>query len=76
VTHADALVNTPVRVASGNSDPFHPGVEALAKVLPPSAIVQCSTGCHTGAFFTAQEPPSLAFLATHLAGSTSSVERS
>ncbi len=24
-------------------------------------------GCHTDAFFTAQEPPSLAFLARHLA---------
>ena len=66
VTHASALADIPVRVASGNSDPFHPGVEALAKVLPPGATVSFSTGCHTGAYFMSQEPPSLAFLARHL----------
>jgi S-formylglutathione hydrolase FrmB len=66
VTHAAALAHTPVRVASGISDPFHPGVVALAQVLPPSAVVEFSQGCHTGAFFTAQEPPSLSFLGSHL----------
>ncbi len=67
VTHAGSLTGIPVRVASGDSDPFHPGVEALAKALPPGAVVEFSTGCHTGPFFVAQEPPSLAFLANHLA---------
>jgi len=67
VTHAGNLAGIPVRVASGDADPFHPGVEALAGSLPPGAVVIFSTGCHTGAFFTAQEPPSLAFLADHLA---------
>ena len=66
VTHAHALTGIPVRVASGNDDPFHPGVEALARTLPSGAIVQFSRGCHTGSFFTSQEPPSLAFLAHHL----------
>jgi len=66
VTHAGALAGIPVRIASGSSDPFHPGVEALAKALPPGAIVNFTTGCHTGAYFTSQEPPSLAFLARHL----------
>ena len=28
-----------------------------------------SNGCHDDSFFTAQEPPSLAFLARHLTGS-------
>ena len=51
-----------VRVASGTDDPFHPGVEALVKVLPADAVVDISAGCHTGQFFLAQEPPSLAFL--------------
>jgi hypothetical protein len=55
-----------VRVASGDDDPFHPGVVALAHALPPGAIVEFSSGCHTGPFFVAQEPPSLAFLAQHL----------
>jgi pimeloyl-ACP methyl ester carboxylesterase len=66
VTHAGALAGIPVRVASGDSDPFHPGVETLAKALPRGSVVDFSTGCHTGAFFVAQEPPSLAFLARHL----------
>jgi enterochelin esterase-like enzyme len=68
VTHASALAGVPVRVASGDSDPFHPGVLALAKALPKGAVVELSPGCHTGAFFTEQEPPALAFLAQHLTG--------
>jgi pimeloyl-ACP methyl ester carboxylesterase len=67
VTNAASLANTPVRIASGVDDPFHPGVVALARALPKSAVVDISPGCHTGSFFTAQEPPSLAFLGTHLA---------
>ncbi len=67
VTHAAVLTGTPVRVASGLSDPFHPGVVALARALPPGAVVDFSVGCHTGPFFLSQEPPSLAFLARHLA---------
>ena len=66
VTHAGALAHTPVRVASGLSDPFHRGVLALVRELPSGAVVDISAGCHTGPFFRAQEPPSLAFLASHL----------
>jgi pimeloyl-ACP methyl ester carboxylesterase len=66
VTHASALSGLAVRVASGNSDPFHPGVEALVGVLPPHAVVDLSNGCHTGPFFREQEGPSLAFLGEHL----------
>jgi pimeloyl-ACP methyl ester carboxylesterase len=67
VTHAGALAGTPVRVASGDDDPVHSGVEALARALPSDAVVTFAPGCHTDPFFTAQEPPSLAFLAHHLA---------
>jgi enterochelin esterase-like enzyme len=66
ITHAASLANTPVRLAAGLDDPFHPGVVALAQALPKSAVVDFSQGCHTGSFFTAQEPPSLAFLGAHL----------
>ena len=71
VTHAAALTRVPVRVASGLSDPFHPGVQAFARALPKDpggepAAITFATGCHDGAFFTAQQPPSLAFLARHL----------
>jgi len=67
VTHAGALAGTPVRVASGADDPFHPGVVALAAALPaPSSTVVFAAGCHTDPFFTSQEPPSLAFLGRHL----------
>jgi hypothetical protein len=46
---------------------LYPGVRALARALPAAAVVDFAKGCHTGAFFTAQQPPSLAFLARHLA---------
>jgi S-formylglutathione hydrolase FrmB len=72
LTHAAALTRTPVRVASGYDDPFYPGVQAFARALPKNpggapAELAFGRGCHTGPFFTAQEPPSLAFLARHLA---------
>ncbi|MDA8343083.1 MAG: alpha/beta hydrolase-fold protein [Actinomycetota bacterium] len=66
VTHAAALAATPVRVAAGTGDPFAPGVRALEAALPRGSVVDLSKGCHDGAFFVAQEPPSLAFLADHL----------
>jgi pimeloyl-ACP methyl ester carboxylesterase len=66
VTHAAALAGVPVRVASGADDPFHPGVQVLARALPRTAEVYFGPGCHTGPFFNAQEPPSLAFLGQHL----------
>jgi S-formylglutathione hydrolase FrmB len=66
VTHAAALAGVPVRVASGSDDPFYPGVQVLARALPKTAEVYFGRGCHTGPFFNAQEPPSLAFLARHL----------
>jgi len=70
VTHAAALGRRPVRVASGYDDPFYPGVQALARALPAlggAAVVDFGPGCHDGSYFAAQEPPSLAFLAGHLA---------
>ncbi|HEX9065404.1 MAG TPA: alpha/beta hydrolase-fold protein, partial [Streptosporangiaceae bacterium] len=66
VTQAGALAGTAVRVAAGTEDPFYPGVRALAARLPPSAVAYFGKGCHTGSFFDAQLPPSLAFLAAHL----------
>ena len=68
--HWRALADTPVRVASGNDDPFHPGVLALAHVAAADRRRSCCRqGCHTGPFFTAQEPPSLQFLARNLTAS-------
>jgi enterochelin esterase-like enzyme len=67
VTHAAALRGRPVRVASGYADPFHPGVQALARVLPAGAVVSFGPGCHDDSFFAAQQPPSLSFLADRLA---------
>lgn len=67
VTHAAALGRRPVRVASGYGDPFYPGVQALARALPAGAVVEFGPGCHDNSFFAAQQPPSLAFLAGHLA---------
>jgi enterochelin esterase-like enzyme len=67
VTHAAALAHRPVRVATGYDDPFYPGVQVLARALPAGAVVHFAKGCHTDPFFAGQEPPSLAFLASHLA---------
>ena len=66
VSHAAALARVPVRVAAGYADPFYPGVRTLAGALPAGAVVDFAGGCHTGPFFAAQQPPSLAFLARHL----------
>jgi pimeloyl-ACP methyl ester carboxylesterase len=67
ITHAPALSRIPVRVASGSADPFHPGVIALAKVVPRSVTVEITPGCHDDAFFASQQHASLAFLGRHLA---------
>jgi enterochelin esterase-like enzyme len=67
ITHAAALRRRPVRIASGHGDPFYPGVRKLARALPAGAETVFGPGCHDGSFFAAQEPPSLAFLASHLA---------
>jgi enterochelin esterase-like enzyme len=66
IRHAGALARVPARVAAGQDDPFYPGVRTLAGVLPKAAEVYFGAGCHTDSFFTAQEPPALAFLARHL----------
>jgi S-formylglutathione hydrolase FrmB len=76
VTHAAALARVSVRVASGLSDPFYPGVRAFARALPRDpggqpATLTFARGCHDNTFFTPQELPSLAFLARHLTTSAS-----
>jgi S-formylglutathione hydrolase FrmB len=67
VTHAGSLAGVPVRVAAGYGDPFYPGVQALAGVLPAGSVVDLGNGCHDGSFFASQEPASLQFLARNLA---------
>ena len=66
ITHAAALAGIPVRVATGYDDPFYPGVQVLARSLPAGAVLDFAPGCHTDPFFREQQPPSLAFLASHL----------
>jgi S-formylglutathione hydrolase FrmB len=66
IKHVDALTNIPVRIASGDDDPFHPGVAKLVSVLPRDSITVYANGCHTNPFFLEQEPPSLAFLSDSL----------
>jgi pimeloyl-ACP methyl ester carboxylesterase len=68
IEHASALNRIPVRVASGEADPFHPGVVALAKVVPRSVTVEITPGCHNDAFFASQQHASLAFLGHHIVG--------
>jgi predicted esterase len=70
ITQSASLAGTPVRIASGDSDPFHPGVVALASRLGDRATVVFSGGCHTAPFFASQEPTSLEFLSQHLRART------
>ena len=66
IAHVASLDTVAVRVSSGLGDPFHPGVEALVRVLPTAAEVDVRTGCHDGEFFASAQPPALAFLGRHL----------
>jgi len=66
VTHTGPLAGIPLRIAIGRDDPFYPAVQTLARALPESAEFSVSDGCHTDPFFTAQQPPSLAYLARFL----------
>jgi Putative esterase len=66
VTHAAALAKLPVRIASGNDDPFYPGVVALSKAVPNTVELFFGPGCHSNSFFKQQQHPSLAFLGQHL----------
>jgi hypothetical protein len=66
VTHTAALARVPVRVASGNDDPFHLGVEALIPRLPKDAVTDLTGGCHDGSFFASQREASLRFLGAHV----------
>jgi pimeloyl-ACP methyl ester carboxylesterase len=66
ITHAAALTDLPVWIASGTNDPFHSGVVALAQAVPKSTIVEITPGCHDGSFFSSQHHASLTFLAAHL----------
>jgi pimeloyl-ACP methyl ester carboxylesterase len=66
VAHTSMLTGIPVRIASGMDDPFHPGVLALERALPKSAVVEITPGCHDDAFSSSQQHASLAFLAAHL----------
>jgi hypothetical protein len=42
--------------------------ERRIRWLPRGAVVDIGPGCHTGAFFAQQEPPSLELLGRHLGG--------
>jgi predicted esterase len=64
IANVDKLKGVAIRIASGIDDPFHPGVMALAAVLPSPSTVVIAKGCHTDPFFYSQEPPSLHFLST------------
>lgn len=66
INHAKLLAGIPVRIASGTDDPFHPGVLALSRLLPSSATVDFTAGCHDGAFFASQQHQSLVFLGSHI----------
>jgi len=66
VAHTSALADTPLRVVTGNDDPFLPGVLALIKRLPRSAITEITGGCHDREFFASQRHRSISFLGEHL----------
>jgi len=66
IAHVDSLRGIPVRISSGLDDPFHPGVEALVRVVPSGTEVDIRKGCHDGKFFGSAQPAAIAFLNRHL----------
>jgi len=68
VTHTSSLAATPLRVASGDHDPFHPWVEDFQRALPTHspATFLYPPGGHDEDFFGPQVSPSVAFLAERL----------
>jgi hypothetical protein len=65
VTHAAALARS--RSGSRRATTTRSSrARTLAWALPRTAEAYFGAGCHTGSFFTAQEPPSLAFLGRYL----------
>jgi hypothetical protein len=66
ITHAARLRHTPVRVAGGADDPFHPGQVELFQALGPDKASDFGAGCHDSSFFDSQQPASLEFIAAHL----------
>lgn len=66
VTHASLLRQTPVRVASGADDPFHPWVEEFVAELPGDDVAVFPPGAHTGSFFRSQIEPSVRFISGHI----------
>jgi enterochelin esterase-like enzyme len=67
---APRISRTPLWVASGDEDPFHPGVEALAEALP-RAHVSYPPGTHDDTFFKAHAAHALQFTALRLSQSHS-----
>jgi predicted peptidase len=65
ISHAGSLSGTPLRVASGEDDPFHPWVEDFARVVPAPGQVVFPPGAHTAAFFNSQIEPAVRFVASH-----------
>jgi hypothetical protein len=58
VSHAAALSGAPVRVASGNDDPCHPGVLTLAQKLPKTSRSSCRKAATPARFSTPRSRPS------------------
>ncbi len=66
LTNTRTLAHTPLRIASGAGDPFHPGVIALAQRLRRSATIDITSGCHDDTFFASQRHVSIEYLGRHL----------
>ena len=62
IAHVRALIGIPVHVACGLSDPFLPASRQLAGLLPPGDVL-LAPGAHDDAFWRAQTPDLVAFLA-------------
>ena len=64
IANVDKLKGVAIRIASGIDDPFHPGVMALAAVLPPTEHRGDRERLSHRSVLLSQEPPSLHFLST------------
>ncbi len=66
-THANRLAHTPVFIAVGSGDPFHPYDVAFATQLKPAPHTLFTAGCHDNNFWGNAAGPALNFLSRALA---------
>ena len=62
------LAGIPVKIDCGRADPFYRADRAFAAKLPPHPVTSFGDGDHSGGFWRAMAPNSIAFVGNALGG--------